>query len=108
MHTRYPLGFTGLLLVMSLASLPCALAAAPDGAKVGQWKTWVLASGSEIAVPAPPADTSDQTKKELDELRQLQAQRSETTDTAVQYYFAVPATQRWHDLALTIARTEKA
>src|SRR4051812_12992605 len=86
-------------LAMSLLCSPlvvtAAHAAAPiDGAKVGQWKTWVLTSGSEITVPAPPADNSDQTKKELEELRQLQKQRSETTDTAVQYYFAVPATQR--------------
>src|SRR4029079_7261476 len=77
-----------------------------QGAVVGHWKTWVLASPTEIAVPAPPADSSDQTKKELDELRQLQAQRSEVSDTAVQYYFGVPATQRWHDMALSIVRTE--
>ncbi len=68
-----------------------------DGANVGHWKTWVLASGSEIAVPAPPADNSDQTRKELDELRQLQAQRDAMGNTAIQFYNAVPATQRWHD-----------
>src|SRR5437899_3156993 len=73
-------------------------AAAPiDGAKVGQWKTWVLASGSEIAVPAPPADNSDQTKKELEELRQLQGQRDDIGNTAIQFYNAQPATQRWHE-----------
>jgi membrane-associated phospholipid phosphatase len=73
-------------------------AAAPtDGAKVGQWKTWVLASGREIAVPAPPADNSDQTKKELEELRQLQVQRDDIGNTAIQFYNAVPATQRWHE-----------
>src|SRR5205823_4760722 len=48
-------------------------------------------------VPAPPADNSDQTKKELDELRQLQAQRDAIGNTAIQYYNAVPATQRWHE-----------
>ena len=78
-----------------------------DGAKVGQWKTWVLASGAEIPVPAPPAETSDQTKAELTELRQLQKERSPIANTAIQYYNAVPATQRWHDLAFALARTEK-
>jgi hypothetical protein len=78
-----------------------------DGPKVGQWKTWVLASVSEIQVPAPPADTSDQTKAELAELRQLQKERSPSANTAIQYYNAAPATQRWHDLAHALARAEK-
>jgi membrane-associated phospholipid phosphatase len=100
----------GLVLAAALVSVSGFAAAdvVTGGAQVGQWKTWVLGSAAEIAVPAPPADSSDQTKKELDELRQLQAQRSPVTDTAIQYYFAVPATQRWHDMALTVVRAEKA
>jgi membrane-associated phospholipid phosphatase len=100
---------TSLVLAMLVLSPACRAAAPPvqGGAQVGQWKTWVLSSATEIAVPAPPADSSDQTKKELDELRQLQSQRSEITDTTIQYYLAVPATQRWHDMALTVARAEK-
>jgi membrane-associated phospholipid phosphatase len=78
-----------------------------DGPKVAQWKTWVLASGTDIPVPAPSADTSDQTTTELAELRQLQQERSPITNTAIQYYNAVPATQRWHDLAFALARAEK-
>ena len=87
--------------------LPARSEVVSDGAKVGQWKTWVLASGTEIQVPAPPAETSDQAKAELAELRQLQKERSPITNTAIQYYNAVPATQRWHDLAHTLARAEK-
>ncbi len=60
-----------------------------------------------IQVPAPPAETSDQTKAELAELRQLQKERSPSANTAIQYYNAVPATQRWHDLAFALARAEK-
>ena len=55
------------------------------------------------AVPAPPADNSDQTKKELEELRQLQAQREAMGNTAIQFYNAVPATQRWHEELMTPA-----
>ena len=100
------------LVVMTLALLgvmapPVSGDLASDGSKVGQWQTWVLASGTEIQVPAPPAETSDQTTAELAELRQLQKERSPITNTAIQYYNAVPATQRWHDLAFALARAEK-
>src|SRR5262249_47937817 len=95
MGTKFRVLTMSALLVCS-ASLTYATTPV-DGAKVGHWKTWVLASGSEIAVPAPPADTSDQTKKELDELRQLQTQRDAISNTAVQFYNAVPASQRWHE-----------
>jgi len=107
MKHRFAFPAAASLLLAALITAPCT-AAPPEGAQVGHWKTWVLSSATEIPVPPPPADTSDQTKQELDELRQLQAQRSEITDTAVQYYFGVPATQRWHDIALTMARQEKA
>ena len=90
-----------------LIAAPARSEVAGDGTKVGQWKTWVLVSGREIHVPAPPADTSDQTKAELAELRQLQKERSPSTNTAIQYYNAAPATQRWHDLAHALARAEK-
>src|SRR5499426_2951585 len=93
-----------LLAVMASAASGDATS---DGPRVAQWKTWVLASGAEIPVAAPPTETSDQTKTELAELRQLQKERSPMANTAIQYYNAVPATQRWHDLAFALARTEK-
>ena len=100
------------LVVLTLAllgapALPARCEVVSDGPKVRQWKTWVLASGTEMSVPAPPAETSEQTKAELAELRQLQTERSPSANTAIQYYNAVPATQRWHDLAHTLARAEK-
>ena len=93
-----------LLAVMASAASGDATS---DGPRVAQWKTWVLASGAEIPVAAPPTETSDQTKTELAELRQLQNERSPMANTAIQYYNAVPATQRWHDLAFALARVEK-
>jgi membrane-associated phospholipid phosphatase len=95
------------LVLLGTMVLPARGEVVSDGAKVGQWKTWVLAAGTEIQVPVPPAETSDQTKAELAELRQLQKERSPMANTAIQYYNAVPATQRWHDLAHTLARAEK-
>jgi type IV secretory pathway TrbL component len=88
-----------MLVMMTLALLgvmapPASSEVVSGGAKVGQWKTWVLAAGTEIQVPAPPAETADQTTAELAELRQLQQERSPMANTAIQYYNAVPATQR--------------
>src|SRR4029434_9744181 len=74
---------------------------------VGMSNRWVLSSGSDISVPRPPVETSEQTKAELAELLKLQQDRSPSTNTAIQYYNAVPATQRWHDVAHALARAEK-
>jgi membrane-associated phospholipid phosphatase len=93
MKHRFAVSLAASLLLAVLVS--ACRAATPDGAQVGQWKTWVLSSATEIA--APPADGSDQTKQELAELRDLQKQRDSIANTAIQYYNAVPATQRWHD-----------
>ena len=95
------------LALLSIMALPAGGEVVSGGPQVGQWKTWVLTSSHEIPVPAPPAETSDQTTAELAELRQLQQERSPITNTAIQYYNAVPATQRWHDLAFALARAEK-
>jgi membrane-associated phospholipid phosphatase len=100
-------------VVAIVLALPWVLAAPArsevvgDGLNVGQWKTWVLTSGGEVTVPSPPADSSDQTKAELAELRQLQKERTPSANTAIQYYNAVLATQRWHDLGHSLARAEK-
>ena len=95
------------LALLGATALPTSGEVVSGGPKVGQWKTWVLTSSTEIQVPAPPAETSDQTTAELAELRQLQKERSPSANTAIQYYNAVPATQRWHDLAFALARAEK-
>jgi hypothetical protein len=67
---------------------------------VGKWKTWLLTSGSEVTVPAPPGDDSDQTKAELAELRRLQSFRSPLLNQAIAYWNSGPATQRWTELAV--------
>jgi membrane-associated phospholipid phosphatase len=108
MRTRY----ATRLVIMTLAllgalALPTSGEVLSDGPQVGQWKTWVLPSSTDIQVPAPPAETSEQTTAELAELRQLQKERSPSANTAMQYYNAAPATQRWHDLAHALARAEK-
>jgi membrane-associated phospholipid phosphatase len=70
-----------------------------EGAKVGNWKTWHFASAAEIDVPAPPAEASEQTKTELNELRILQAIRGPILNRLIENWNGVPATQRWTDIA---------
>jgi membrane-associated phospholipid phosphatase len=95
------------LALLGATAFPARGEVVSDGPNVGQWKTWVLSSGSDISVPRPPVETSEQTKAELAELLKLQQDRSPSTNTAIQYYNAVPATQRWHDVAHALARAEK-
>jgi membrane-associated phospholipid phosphatase len=95
------------LVLLGATALPARSEVVSGGLQVGRWKTWVLTAGTDIPVPAPPAETSEQTTAELAELRQLQKERSPSANTAIQYYNAVPATQRWHDLAHALARAEK-
>jgi membrane-associated phospholipid phosphatase len=104
-----------LLVVAALAltalfgSITPAAAAEPvgGGPQVGQWKTWVIASGSEIQPPAPPAENSAQTAAELAELRELQTRRSPLTDTAIQYWNSGPAPQRWTELTLSLIQRDQ-
>jgi membrane-associated phospholipid phosphatase len=77
------------------------------GAPVGNWKTYVLNSASEIAVPAPPADGSTQTQAELAELRELQAVRSPITDKVVSFWNMVPATQAWTEMTISLIAQEQ-
>jgi membrane-associated phospholipid phosphatase len=78
-----------------------------EGAQVGNWKTYVLSSGSEIAVPAPPADDSAQTQADLAELRELQAIRSPITNRVVNSWNTVPATQPWTELTISLIAQEQ-
>jgi membrane-associated phospholipid phosphatase len=106
-QTRYVTMVLTTALALGVMALPASGDVVSGGPKVGQWKAWVLASGNDITVGAPPAETSDQTRTELTELRRLQQERSPSANTAIQYYNAVPATQRWNELAFALARAEK-
>jgi membrane-associated phospholipid phosphatase len=84
-------------------------ATSPDagGAAVGDWKTWVLTSGSEIQPAPPPAADSAQTAAEVAELRDLQSSRSPISDTAIQYWNSGPASRRWTEITLSLIQRDK-
>jgi membrane-associated phospholipid phosphatase len=70
-------------------------------ATAGQWRTWVLATGSELRPSAPPAAGSVQAVQELDEIVRLQSTRPAAADSVVRYWNVLP-TQRWHELTLEL------
>src|SRR5690349_1930447 len=99
------------IAALAVSLTPLAHAAGPTsqsgGAQVGNWKTYVLSSGSDIAVPAPPADDSAQTQADLAELRELQAIRSPITDKVVSFWNNTPATQPWTEMTISLIAQEQ-
>lgn len=69
----------------------------------GKWKTWVIASGSEIALPPPPKEKA--TKEEIKTLLTLQAQRDETAIKNINYWNAGAPGYRWNEIAKNLANT---
>jgi membrane-associated phospholipid phosphatase len=88
--------------LMSLALLGLAYTAAAQPAqdmvepKAGTWKTWVLASGSELRLPPPPDAAA--TKAELAELKSLAAQRDAAALERIQYWGYASPSYRWNEI----------
>ena len=68
----------------------------------GTWKTYVVANGSEIAVPAPTDAASDAYKAELDALKATMSNATAENKEAVQYWGG-NGTLRWHEIARELA-----
>src|SRR6516165_3587849 len=64
----------------------------------GQWKTWVISSGSTMRLPAPPA--SDITATELQWVKDCVNRRDQTTLNGIHYWDAGAPSYRWMQLAL--------
>ncbi len=64
----------------------------------GQWKTWVISSGSAIRLPAPPAD--DVTATDLQWVRDCVNRRDQATLNTIHYWDAGAPAYRWMQLAL--------
>jgi membrane-associated phospholipid phosphatase len=90
------------ITLMSLALLGLAYAAATQPGKdmvepkAGTWKTWVLASGSELRLPPPPDATA--TRAELAELKSLAAQRDAGALDRIQYWDFWSPAYRWNEM----------
>lgn len=98
------------LLAAALVALQLVVATSPTLAErrsngsvepgAGAWQTWVLSSGSELRLPAPPDRKA--TRAELQQLRALAGQRATAADQIAFWTGAGPI-YPWNELALEIA-----
>lgn len=90
--------------VLALASLaitaPAYAAPTSSGPPVeptaGQWRTWVISSGKDFRVPAPP--TPDETQAELRALAELISDNDDQTAAQIAFWDAGAPAYRWIDL----------
>ena len=64
----------------------------------GQWKTWVISSGSALRLPAPPA--ADATASELLQVRQGLGTRDQATLNQIRFWDAGSPGYRWMQVAV--------
>jgi hypothetical protein len=109
MQTRNVLSSKGIswLLCVGLIFSFCVGCSTPTSAQktdnqnqiepnAGKWKTWVLTSATQIPVPAPP--NSEQTKKEIEQLKRLAAERNAAVEEQVRYWNTGAPSYRWNQI----------
>jgi membrane-associated phospholipid phosphatase len=63
----------------------------------GNWQTWILSSGNQMRLPAPPGDAD--TAAELQPLKELMASADDAAKAQVTYWDAGPPAYRWMKIA---------
>ena len=106
-------------VALAVVALGTALAACGDGrdddaattaagADVGRWKTWVLTSPDQIAVPVPAAEGSAARRSERAEVRNLAGERTAEVRERVARWNGPLPTEPWARLNLDyVAEQEK-
>ncbi len=69
-------------------------------AKAGTWRTYIISSGSEIKVPAPP--TGSKAASEQKEVERLAGERSQQVQDAVKQWNPPVAIRPWMDLNIEL------
>jgi membrane-associated phospholipid phosphatase len=94
-----------LSLLLALSAQPLAQSNnRPLEPQAGSWRTYVLTSGSEVQLPAPPHPASDQTRAELAELKSFEAERTPAIQATIDFWNAQPAFKPWTELQLDLIR----
>jgi membrane-associated phospholipid phosphatase len=83
--------------------MACSLQAQVEP-KAGQWKTWVISSGSVYRLPAPPDAAA--TKEEIQWLKLCAANRTQAELSLIRYWDAGAPGYRWMQLAEQLAVSE--
>jgi len=95
-----------LAIAAALTIAGCGEASKPDGPgadrSAGNWKTWVLSSPDQIAVPAPPAPGSPAAKAELAEVRRLATTRTPAMERTARFWNRQPAMEPWMKVSFNI------
>jgi membrane-associated phospholipid phosphatase len=76
-----------------------SMSAAQIEPNAGKWKTWVLSSGSQLRVAAPPARKA--TKAEIKELEVMESQRDAVALDLINFWDAGPPSYRWNEIAIS-------
>lgn len=66
--------------------------------EAGAWQTWVIESGSQFRLDAPPDETA--TAAEIEELAAMAAERDDAALGQIAYWNAGPPAYRWNQIAL--------
>ncbi len=93
----YTPGLLLALAVLANAGLP-RMAQAQVEPQAGAWKTWVLTSGSQLRLPAPPDAAASQA--EVEQLRQTESQRDAAALDRLSFWNAGPPAFRWNSVAV--------
>jgi hypothetical protein len=73
----------------------------------GHWKTWLLTSGSELRLSAPPAPGSAELATEITELKTIQSQRTQQMIDQSNFWATGPASQRWTEEEISLITLRK-
>src|SRR5262245_12513250 len=94
----------GTVALAATTLLTACAATGPSGSappvepRAGTWKTWVIASATEIRVPAPPDAAA--TAAELADLQKLVRGRDAAALERIRYWDAGSPAYRWNELAI--------
>ena len=66
--------------------------------KAGAWKTWVMTSGNQFRLPAPPDKAA--TEAEIKQLKDMVAKRDAAAQDQIAFWDTGGPTYRWHAIAI--------
>lgn len=98
-----------LIVLLSIGIINRAVATPPADmlAQVepdaGTWQTWVLASGSQLRLDAPPDEAV--TAAEVSQLLEMAAERDESALNLITYWNSGPPSYRWNQIATDTLNT---
>jgi len=98
---RFIIGMLTSLSVIGMGALVLAQVphnVSPIEPKAGAWKTWLLRSGDQFRLPAPPDATAS--SAEVTELKKLAASRDAAALASIDFWSTGALNHRWNELAL--------